>query len=104
MNKTDKTPITNEVPKYRKKKQSKSDNRADHRHEYSDCLLIVDSKPYKAKYCTACGKISNLYFGITESKGKFRRILDSDEVFEKYKGLPQFTVSSIKDKYVTMKN
>lgn len=60
----------NEVPKHIKKKKSsisKSREKSKHRHEYVDCLLIVDNKkPYKATYCKFCGKVNNVKFCETE--------------------------------------
>ena len=96
----------NEIPKYRKKKPSKSKSarKSDHKHQYDDCLLVDDEKhPHKAKYCTICGKINNVKAFETDrlDGGRFR-MLTCDEVFQKYKGLKQFQVKDMCDKYVSI--
>lgn len=96
----------NEVPKYIKKKESsvsKSKEKSKHKHEYVDCLLIKDNdRPYKATYCKTCGKIGRLNFFETErtEEGYFK-VLDKDEVFEKYKDLKKIYIDDIWQKYVT---
>ena len=96
----------NEIPKYRKKKpsKSKSASKSDHKHQYNDCLLVDDEKhPHKAEYCIICGKINNVKTFETEriDGGRFR-MLDYDEVFQKYEGLKQFQVKDMWDKYVSI--
>ena len=84
----------NEIPKHRKKKKSstsKSNTKSKHKHEYVDCLLIENSKPYKATYCKICGKIDNVFFLWNMS---------DDEILEKYKNLEQFEVDSIWQKFI----
>ena len=95
-----------EISKYRKKKSSKSKsaNKSDHKHQYEDCLLVdEENHPHKAQYCKICGKINNIIFFETEREdgGRFR-MLTYDEVFQKYKGLKQFQVKDMWDKYVTI--
>ena len=96
----------NEVPKYRKKKtsKSKSENKSDHKHQYDDCLLVdAENRPYKAKYCIICGKINNVKtFETDRFDGGLFRMLTYDEVFQKYKGLKQFQVKDMWDKYVSI--
>ena len=96
----------NEIPKYRKKKpsKSKSSSKSDHKHQYDDCLLVdEENRPHKAEYCVICGKINNVKAFETEriDGGRFR-MLTYDEVFQKYKSLKQFQVKDIWDKYVTI--
>lgn len=102
--------IDNEIPKYIKKKQSstsKSKEKSKHKHIYKDCLIFEKGSnyPHKATYCEMCGKIGNLNFFETERKenGMFR-VLDDDEVLEKYSDLDKFYVNSIWDKYVVLEN
>lgn len=95
-----------EIPKYRKKKQSKSKsaNKSDHKHQYENCLLVDDeNRPHKAEYCKICGKINNVKAFETEriDGGRFRMLTD-DEVFQKYKDLEQFQVKDMWDKYVSI--
>lgn len=95
----------NEIPKHIKKKKSsvsKSKEKSKHRHEYIDCLLIEDdSKPHKATCCKICGKVGNIKFFETEKTvhGTYR-MLNAEEVFEKYKDIPQISVKDIFQKYV----
>lgn len=95
-----------DVGKYKKKKQSnisKSKRKSNHKHEYKDCLLIDrDGKLHKGKYCKICGKIDDVNFFETEKSEYGYRVLDDDEVFEKYKDLEKFYVDSIWDKYVVI--
>ena len=97
--------VDEEIPKYRKKKQSsvsKSERKSYHKHKYADCLLIDnENRPTKAQYCTICGKISDVQFFETVRVEQGYRMLNSDEVYQKYKDLPKFTVDSVWDKYVS---
>jgi len=94
-----------EIPKYIKKKKSsvsKSKEKSKHKHEYMECLLIdKDNRPHKAAYCKFCGKVGDIKFCEVEKtdRGTYR-MLNSEEVFEKYKELPQIHVKDIFQKYV----
>lgn len=94
-----------QIPKYRKKKQSsvsKAERKSDHKHEYADCLLIdSENRPIKVQYCTICGKIIDVQFFETVRVEQGYRTLNSEEVYQKYKDLPQFMVNSVWDKYVS---
>lgn len=96
----------NEIPKYRKKKpsKSKSASKSDHKHQYDDCLLVDEkNRPHKAEYCVICGKINNVKAFETEriDGGRFR-MLTCDDIFQKYKSLKQFQVKDMWDKYVSI--
>ena len=96
----------NEIPKYRKKKpsKSKSANKSDHKHQYDNCLLVdEENHPHKAEYCQICGKINNVKAFETERLdcGRFR-ILTYDEIFQKYKDLERFQVKDMWVKYVSI--
>lgn len=96
-----------EIPKYIKKKKSsvsKSKEKSKHKHEYVECLLIdEDNRPYKAAYCKFCGKVGDVKFCDTEKTGQgMYRMLNSEEIFEKYKELPQICVKNIFQKYVSI--
>ena len=97
--------VDEEIPKYRKKKQSsvsKAERKSDYKHEYADCLLIdSENRPIKAQYCTICGKIIDVQLFETVRVEQGYRMLDSEEIYQKYKDLPQFMVNSVWDKYVS---
>lgn len=95
--------IENEIPKYRKKRNSStsaSKSKSSHRHEYSPCLLMEKGRPHRAEYCGICGKINNLQFFECVPQNGLQRMLQDDEILEKYKDLPKFEVDSIWEKYV----
>lgn len=99
--------INNEIPKYIKKKESsvsKSKVKSKHKHEYVDCLLIKDNdRPYKATYCRICGKIGDYnFYEVERTEDGYYRVLDTDEVFEKYKDLEKIYVEDIWQKYVVL--
>ena len=61
--------LDNEIPKYRKKKQSstsKSNTKSKHKHEYKEVLLIHNGRPHWATERKICGKIGELHFFETE--------------------------------------
>lgn len=95
----------NEIPKYIKKKKSsvsKSKEKSKHKHEYVDCLLIEDDrKPYKATYCKVCGKVGDVkFFESGKTDHGTYRMLNEEEVFERYKNLPVIQVKDIFQKYI----
>lgn len=97
--------LNNEIPKYMKKGKSstsKSKMKSKHRHIYENCLLLENNRrPHKATYCKICGKLGEVKFFETEKTdyGEFR-MLNSEEVFEKYSNLPQIHVEDIFQKYI----
>ena len=100
--------IDNEIPKHRKKKlssTSKSSTKSKHKHKYVECLLIHNNHPHRATYCKICGKIGDLYFFDTEPyKDGMCRMLDYDEIFEKYKDLEKIEIEDVWQKYVPIDN
>ena len=96
--------IDNEIPKYRKKKQSstsKSNTKSKHKHEYKEVLLIHNNRPRRATVCKICGKIGDLHFFEAErTEQGYYRSLDSNEVFEKYKDLENIFIYDIWQKFV----
>ena len=96
--------IDNDIPKHRKKKQSstsKSSTKSKHKHEYKEFLLIHNDKPHLATVCKMCGKINDLCFFESERcEDGMQRMLDDDEVFEKYKDLEKIEIESVFQKYV----
>lgn len=94
----------NEIPKHHKKKPSstsKSKEKSKHKHEYVECLLIENGKPHWATYCKICGKIGDLHFSETEKhECGMWRMLDYDEVYEKYKALEKIEIENIFQRYV----
>lgn len=103
--------LENDIPKYRKKKKSstsKSNEKSNHKHEYVDCLLVTknENRPYKAKYCSICGKVSDIkFFEFVPSDATYSRMLSDDEVFEKHKDLEHIYIDEIwKLKYISINN
>ena len=98
--------LDNEIPKYIKKKESsvsKSKVKSKHKHKYVDCLLVENGYPHKGTYCKICGKIGERSFFETErTENGFFRVLDTDEVFEKYKDLKKIYIDDIWQKYVVL--
>lgn len=97
--------LDNDIPKYIKKKESstsKSKVKSKHKHEYVDCLFVNKGKqPHKGTYCKICGKIGNMaFFESEKTENGFYRILDYDEVFEKYKYLEKKYIEDVFQKYV----
>lgn len=97
-----------ETPKYRKKKlssKSKSCVKSKHKHQYEQCLLLHEGRSYRADYCKICGKIGRVYYFETENIGSqpYRRLLDNEEINERYKNLPKYEVDDIFQKYVVIK-
>lgn len=91
-----------EVPKYRKKRSKRVAPKSSHEHVYEDCLLIYANEiPFKACYCTICGRIGKVQFAVTEitSEG-YHVMLTHDEVLEKYKHLKQFHIDTYNQKFV----
>ena len=97
-----------EIPKHRKKTKSstsKSRNKTDHKHEYKECLFIKNERPHKGSYCTICGKIGDMgFFETVRTDIGTYRVMDSDEVFEKYKHLEQVEIEDVFQKYVPVSN
>ena len=100
--------IDNEIPKYKKKKKSsisKSSEKLKHKHEYIECLLIEKGHPYRAIVCKFCGKIYDIKFFESERcEDGMQRMLDDDEVLEKYKDLEKIEIESVFQKYVPIGN
>ena len=98
--------LEDDIPKHRKKKESstsKAKSKSKHKHEYVECLLITgsDKRPHRASYCKICGKIDNVAFFETEkTEYETYRVLDADEVLERYKDLEKIYVDGIWQKYV----
>ena len=64
-----------------------------------------DNRPHKGTYCRICGKIGYIsFFELEEFESKFWRILDTDEVFEKYKDLEKIYIEGVFQKYVVLDN
>lgn len=94
----------NETPKYRKKKPSstsKSSTKSKHKHEYKECLLIEKEYPHRATYCKICGKIGDIHLFETEPyRDGMWKMLDYDEVYEKYKDLEKIEIEDIFQRYI----
>ena len=98
-----------EVAKHKKKKNnsSRSEKKADHKHEYQDCLLACEynwsDKYYihKDQYCVICGKINAHY---RQSFGEYLQDVDKDNsaIIAKYPNLPVFHLQKYIDGYVDL--
>lgn len=64
-------------------------------------MLIADSKPYLASYCTVCGKIRSWNYCLEKREGGYRELFD-EEAFKKYKDLEQIAVKDLFVKYVPL--
>lgn len=100
--------MENEVGKYRKKKKSstsKSSEKSKHKHLYKKCLFKTkDYDPMSGSYCEICGKIGELHFFETISvSSNACRLLDGNEILEKYKDLEIIEVKNIWQKYIPIK-
>ena len=65
-------------------------------------MLIVDTKPYLASYCTVCGKIRGWDCCLEKCEGGYRE-LPKEEVYSKYKDLEQIAIKDLFVKYVPLK-
>lgn len=80
-----------------------------HKHEYKQCLLEFKNSictVYNiATYCTICGRIGKrtAFEKDISEDGKYRRILYSDDIYEKYKNKLEIFNNISKDfKYVIL--
>lgn len=97
-----------DIPKYRKKKPSsisKSKEKAKHKHNYQECLLVEKKEkdhPYRATYCTICGKIGDIHFfeTIPCDDGICSRLQNNNEMLERYKNLKRIEIDNIFQRYV----
>lgn len=101
-----------DIPKYRKKKNtsSKSKAKSKHKHIYKECLIRIpnqnNTSTYLCSYCTICGKIGEpLKESIVENMNRnINYFLSSDEIYEKYKDkMEVFIVNNYFSKYVKLK-
>jgi hypothetical protein len=91
--------IDTEIPKYIKKlnsSTSQSRAKSKHKHRYQECLLIDSRRPYRAKYCTICGKIYDVKMFEFENG----YIVPNNKILQKYRHLKQFKVDSPSQKYI----
>ena len=95
----------NDIPKYKKKAKTNTTKKSNHKHTYENCLLIYEGRPYLSQYCTICGKTNDTKFALHEKiSDHIYRILRPEEIFEKYKSLPKFTVDAMFAKNVNLKS
>lgn len=97
-----------EIGKYKKHTKSnvsKAKSKSKHKHTYGKGIVIINDKynsVYKVKYCTECGKIYDLASETVVTDEGYCRMLYRDELLEKYKDLPHFTIPSIMAKFVSI--
>lgn len=91
--------------KYTKSNVSKAKSKSKHKHTYSNGIVIINDKydsVYKVKYCTECGRIYDLSSETVVTDKGYCRMLHNDELLEKYKDLPRFTIPNIMVKFVSI--
>lgn len=112
-----------DIPKYRKKSQKKPPKKANHKHEWSNCVYETDSMNYSiekgffrtteltiGKYCPICGKIGEIsdrnYRINTSQYSHFFHYEWSKEAIREFdpatRTLPFFRIDQFKDKFVEM--
>lgn len=89
--------IEEEIPKYHKKKGKKENKKSNHKHEYIDCLFLVQEERErinKGNYCKICGKIGKMQFFITKkTEAGSYLVLNNEEIKEMYKDLPIIVIN-----------
>lgn len=98
-----------EVAKYKKKKNnsSRSEKKADHKHEYQYCLISCkynwSNKNYihKDQYCVICGKVNAHYH---QSFVEYLKDVDksNSDIIAQYPELPVFHLDKYTDDYVDL--
>ena len=86
---------------------SKIKNKSKHKHQYADVLISVGTSNslYTGKICAVCGKIKDLGLATSriEINGKICcRMLMREETKEKYKGLKEYHIDNLSQKYVKL--
>ena len=110
-----------DIPKYRKKSQKKPPKKADHKHEWANCVYETDTFGYSkekgfyktteltvGKYCPICGKIGAVidqdYRINTSEFPKFYCLEWSEKALKEFdpktRTLPFFRIDQFKDKFV----
>lgn len=115
----------NEIPKYRKSKQSnvsKSKRKSKHKHQYEECLIqckfdfLRENNIFTSlhSYCTICGKLGDRFDEdksivkdyvkrIDTSVGRGYQVMKSEELYEKYHNkIPVFFLGDYFSKYVDL--
>ena len=79
-----------EIVRYKKKKKKPSKKKSNHKHEYEPCLINWDGHISSGTRCKICGKIGEMKFFESEpceDRPRLFRLLNQDEILEKYNGL-----------------
>ena len=108
MKKKENLPVVTEEFKHRKKKESSKSNakkKTGHKHIYTPCLFVKDNHPYASEYCTICGKVGETkFFQAEKIAGGYYRILESEEIYQRYHNLAQIYVENMFPKYVPVED
>lgn len=99
-----------ETGRYKKRTASdvsKIKNKSKHKHQYADVLISVgpSNSLYIGEICPICGKIKDLKLatGRIEINEKiYSRMLTEEETREKYKGLKEYHIDNLLQKYVKL--
>ena len=112
-----------DIPKYRKKSQKKPPKKANHKHEWVNCVYETDTVGYSrekgfyktpeltiGKYCPICGKIgviSDYAWRVNTSQySHFFHYEWTEEAQKEFdpetRTLPFFVIDQFKDKFVEL--
>ncbi len=113
--------LENDIPKYKKKKKSttsKSREKSNHKHEYTEKCVVKYPTPYLVgkefsyglvTYCKHCGKVASLTHPTKEEHvntgiaNAFMSVfMTNEEILEYYKDLDVVEVEDMFPKYVSI--
>lgn len=97
-----------ETGRYKKRTASdvsKIKNKSKHKHQYINVLISVrpSNSLYIGEICTVCGKIKDLKLATSRieiNEKIYSRMLTDEETREKYKGLKEYHIDNLLQKYV----
>lgn len=99
-----------ETGRYKKRTDSdisKIKNKSKHKYQYVDVLISVgpSNSLYIGEICTVCGKIKDLKLATSRieiNEKIYSRMLADEETREKYKGLKEYHIDNLLQKYVKL--
>lgn len=76
---------------YKKKKKPKTVKKADHKHNYIECLVKWDNHISRGERCSVCGKlVMKIFFETEKTENGWHRVLTNDEVLKKFRGYDMY--------------